>query len=115
MTNEDMLRHMRRMVDFQSCGDCELEHVCEQGEGCVFQTVREAVEKVPEWISPADRLPPAGVRVIIARVYEPGKPLRVEQAVYTAQQDWWKVFGANVKTKGVVGWMHMPEPPEVEA
>ena len=115
MTIERLKSYMRRMVDFQSCGDCELEHVCEQGEDCVFQTTWKALAKVPEWISPVDRLPPAGVRVIIARVYEPGKPLRVEQAVYTAQQDWWKVFGTNVKTKGVVGWMHMPDPPEADA
>lgn len=115
MSIERLKSYMRRMVDFQNCGDCELNTICEHGGECVFLTVREALEKVPEWISPADRLPPAGVRVIIARVYEPGKPLRVEQAVYTAQQDWWKVFGANVKTKGVVGWMKLPEPPEADA
>lgn len=65
----------------------------------------------PVWISPRDRLPKAGVRVIIARVYEPGAPMRVEQAIYTGT-DWWKIFGANLRTSSVAWWMPMPTPPE---
>ena len=29
--------------------------------------------------------------------------------------DWWHVYGTNVKSKNVLFWMPMPEPPEVEA
>ena len=107
------------MIDDQDCSSCALMNECGADVDCWFLQIKEFVKTAccpeGEWIAPSERMPKAGERVIIARVYEPGKPLRVEQAVYTAQQDWWKVFGANVKTKGVVGWMHMPEPPEVEA
>ena len=60
------------------------------------------------WIPVAEELPPIGERVIVARVYDPRVPLRVEQGVLTGC-GWWKVYGANVKR--VLFWMPMPEPP----
>lgn len=62
------------------------------------------------WISTKQILPEKNVPVLIARVYEKGKPLKVEQAWLTSA-GWWKVFGTNCK-KGVLYWMPMPEPPE---
>ena len=64
-----------------------------------------------EWISVKDRLPEQYERVIVARVYEKGKPLQVEQGMLTAG-GWWKVYGTNVKK--VSYWMPLPEPPEEE-
>lgn len=51
------------------------------------------------------------MRVIIARPYEQGQPLRVEQASYSVS-GWWRVYGTNVKR--VKYWMPMPEPPKEE-
>ena len=48
--------------------------------------------------------------MLIARVYEPGKPLKVEQATLLPD-GWWKVFGTNCKK--VEFWMPMPKAPEV--
>ena len=62
-----------------------------------------------KWISTAERLPEAGEIVIIARLYEKGRPMKVEQA-RMMRDGWWKVFGTNVKR--VPYWMPMPEPPE---
>ena len=65
-----------------------------------------------EWISVKDRLPKPYEGVILARVYEPGKPLKVEAGMLQ-QGGWWKVYGANVK-RGVLYWMPLPEPPKEE-
>ena len=65
---------------------------------------------VDPWIRTADRKPPFHERVLIARVYEPGKPLKVEQATLLPD-GWWKVFGTNCKK--VEYWMPMPKAPEV--
>jgi len=65
---------------------------------------------VQQWISVEEKLPEPGMRVIIARPYEPGQPLRVEQGCYSTN-GWWKVYGTNVKR--VKYWMPMPKPPEV--
>lgn len=63
-----------------------------------------------EWIRPEERMPEPFQRVIVAREYERGEPLRVEQGVWQGKAyGWWKVFGANVKK--VSYWMPMPEPP----
>ena len=64
------------------------------------------------WISTAKELPPIAKTVLIARVYEVGQPLRVEQAIRTPG-GWWKVFGTNLKK--VDFWAPLPEPPEVKA
>lgn len=61
------------------------------------------------WISTADALPPVGVKVIIARVFEVGQPLRVETGTRDIN-DWWRVYGTNVKR--VSYWMPLPLPPE---
>ena len=63
----------------------------------------------PGWISTKDRLPKPYQGVIVARVYEPGKPLRVEAGMLT-DKGWWKVYGTNCKK--VSYWMPLPEPPE---
>lgn len=65
-----------------------------------------------DWIKTSEELPEAYVPVLVARVYERGKPLRVEQG---QRQDggWWHVYGTNIKEKNVIYWMPMPEPPEV--
>ena len=62
-----------------------------------------------EWIRVEEKLPEPGVRVLIARPYEQGQPLRVEQASYSVS-GWWRVYGTNVKR--VKYWMPMPEPPQ---
>ena len=64
-----------------------------------------------EWIRTTERLPAVLQPVIVAREYEAGKPLKVEQG-RLMPDGWWKVFGAN--TKHVDYWMPMPEPPERE-
>ena len=64
-----------------------------------------------EWISTKDRLPKPYQGVIVARVSEIGKPLRVEAGMLTTD-GWWKVYGANVKK--VAYWMPLPEPPKEE-
>lgn len=63
-----------------------------------------------EWISPDERLPEEFQRVIIARVYDPGQPLRVEQAIYQPG-GWWKVYGTNCRK--IEAWRPMPAPPEI--
>ena len=64
-----------------------------------------------EWISPEERLPKIGERVLIAREYNPGEPPIVEQAILTPG-GWWKVWGTNCKR--IIAWRAMPDPPEVE-
>ena len=63
---------------------------------------------VDPWISTKDRKPPLYERVLIARVYEAGAPLKVEQATLLPD-GWWKVFGTNCKR--VDYWMPMPKAP----
>ena len=62
-----------------------------------------------EWISTKERLPEPYTPVIVARVYEKDKPLKIEQGMLTVN-GWWKVYGTNVKR--VLYWMPLPEPPE---
>ena len=62
-----------------------------------------------DWINTNEKLPEKFVPVIVARVYEKGKPLRVEQGMLTIN-GWWKVYGTNVKR--VSFWMPFPEPPK---
>ena len=69
------------------------------------------VKHMSEWISPEEQMPEPFQRVIVARIYERGEPLRVEQGMWT--NGWWKVYGANVRK--VSYWMPMPEPPDIQA
>lgn len=73
--------------------------------------LEDAAEKAEPsgWISTADALPPVGMKVIVARVFEVGQPLRVETGTRDIN-DWWRVYGTNVKR--VSYWMPLPEPPE---
>lgn len=80
-----------------------------------------------KWIKPSEALPELHKPVIIARIYDPTAPrnrwaagspdpndpphIVVEQA-HMELLGWWKVFGTRIKTKSVVAWMPMPEPPE---
>ena len=75
------------------------------------RAVRSELERRCCWIPTEYELPKLNAPVLIARVYEPGKPLKVEQAALT-ENGWWKVRGANVRCVGY--WMPMPEPPEIE-
>ena len=75
-----------------------------------IRELRGIPANMPGWICTEDRLPEIGKAVIIARVYEAGKPLKVEQAILQPR-GWWKVFGTNLKK--VPYWMPLPEPPEV--
>lgn len=115
MNYSDVFRNLRLMVEDQDCSSCALRQECGADVECWFLQIKNFVKltcrETGAWIHPTDRLPPAGERVIIARVYEKDAPLRVEQAVYTGN-DWWKVFGTNVKTRTVVAWTPMPDPPE---
>jgi len=63
------------------------------------------------WISTKERMPEHLKPVIVARIYEKGAPMKVEQG-YLQPGGWWKVYGTNVKR--VSYWMPMPEPPEEE-
>ena len=63
------------------------------------------------WISTEKELPPIAKAVLVARLYEAGQPLRVEQAILTPG-GWWKVYGTNCKK--VSFWAPLPAPPEVE-
>ena len=74
-----------------------------------IQTVRCVPWLDMDWISPSQRLPEIGQRVIICRQKEKGVPY-IEQATM-GPGGWWKVYGTNVKQ--VDFWMPMPEPPEV--
>lgn len=62
-----------------------------------------------KWTSTEDQLPKPYQGVIVARLYEAGKPLRVEAGMLTTY-GWWKVYGTNCKK--VSYWMPLPEPPE---
>ena len=73
--------------------------------------IRELQDDLPKWIPAADQIPKPYERVIVAREYEAGKPLKVEQGMLT-EGGWWRVYGTNVR-RGVLFWMPMPEAPEV--
>ena len=75
------------------------------------QAIRELQENLPKWIPAAEQIPKPYERVIVAREYEPGQPLKVEQGMLT-EGGWWKVYGTNVKR--ISYWMPMPEAPEME-
>lgn len=74
------------------------------------RTLMKKYEGGPFWLRPEEKKPPLYERVLIARVYEPGQPLKVEQATLLPD-GWWKVFGTNCKK--VEYWMPMPKAPEV--
>jgi len=76
-----------------------------------YRNVRPIEVVFGEWISTETCLPEFGKRVIVARPYEKGEPLRVEQG-YLDVSGWWRVYGTNCKR--VRYWMPMPEPPEEE-
>ena len=61
-----------------------------------------------EWVSVDDRLPDRFQPVIICREKNRGEYI-VEQGMRDVG-DWWKVYGT--RTKKVLCWMPMPEPPE---
>lgn len=65
-----------------------------------------------KWISTKDQMPEKYQQVIVARVYELGKPLMVETGMLR-DGGWWKVYGTNVKK--VSYWMPLPEPPKEES
>lgn len=60
------------------------------------------------WISVDDKLPDRFQPVIICREKNRGEYI-VEQGMRDIG-DWWKVYGT--RTKKVLYWMPMPEPPE---
>ena len=113
MNIEHLMKCMQRMVDFQSCEYCELEHVCEQGEECVFLDVREALQKVPTWIPVAERLPESGTRALVMR-FDFVTETPFYDLLWFDKGEWW-----NRRYTGdfaVTHWMPRPEPPEeVEA
>lgn len=67
-----------------------------------------------DWIKTSEKLPEPFVPVIVARIYKKGKPLKVEQGKLGIG-DWWHVYGTNIKSKNVLFWMPMSEPPEADA
>ena len=71
--------------------------------------IRELQDDLPKWIPATEQIPKPYERVIVAREYEPGKPLKVEQGMLT-EGGWWKVYGTNVKR--ISYWMQLPEAPE---
>lgn len=86
----------------------------------IFDLIQEATDAIEDlrielgvsgWIRPEDRLPEPRVHVLVARPYEAGQPLRVEQGSYSTN-GWWRVYGTNVKR--VKYWRPMPEPPKEE-
>ena len=60
------------------------------------------------WISVKDKLPPYGQSVIVCRPYREDQ-LKVEQGCRDLI-DWWLVYGT--RTKRVIHWMPLPEPPK---
>lgn len=75
--------------------------------------IREQEGSGQKWIPTSEQLPKPYEDIILARVYEPGKPLRIEAGMLK-EGGWWKVFGTNVR-RGVLYWMPMPAAPEEEA
>lgn len=61
------------------------------------------------WRDPVNDPPKKFVPVIVAREYEKGKPLRIEQGAADVN-GWWKVPGTRVKK--IVAWKPMPAAPE---
>ena len=112
-------------MDGNTCDDCPYKKTCDDDKGGArinleaADTIEALMKEVaqlragigPEWISTEDCLPEPHKPVIVARPYEKGKPLKVEQGYFDGT-GWWKVFGTNCKR--VPYWMPMPEPPEEE-
>lgn len=109
---ENLIKDLRFMFDRQDCSHCANARRCDNGK-CFLGDAANALEnlerRVPTWIDPEIQLPPMHTRVIVAREYEAGQPLRVEQGMYM-EGGWWKVYGTNVRK--VKRWMWMPLPPE---
>lgn len=108
MNIERLKRYMRRMVDFQNCGDCELNTVCEHGGECVFLTVREALAKVPEWVPVTERVPENDDHVLCCTQTKAGK----QNVVIGYWMDGMWRCGMN---SNVTHWMKLPGPPEADA
>ena len=64
---------------------------------------------VANWIDPKNRLPNPFQPVLVARMRQSDKSLRVEQGEKELGP-WWRVYGTRVKS--VVAWMPLPEPPK---
>ena len=116
MNIERLKSYMRRMVDFQNCGDCELNTVCEHGGECVFLTVREALAKVPEWIPVTERVPEVQMQDDDSRYGVSDVVLiwagDVKMVRYITDQGktWWIDSGGTGYWPTY--WMKLPEPPE---
>lgn len=63
------------------------------------------------WISTAERVPKAGVPVLVARRKTVLEPLVVEQGVRLPEGRW-KTFGHKFQPENVLYWMPLPEPPK---
>lgn len=132
MTAQEIITALRicandERADALSCKDCPYEKECDnQTGGAMLDRIaankieellkevcelREAAAGASEWIRTEERPPDPLRPVIVARIYEKGKPLKVEQGMLTVN-GWWKVYGTNVKK--VSYWMPMPQPPEEE-
>lgn len=72
-------------------------------------TPEQVRKSVRDWIPTSERLPRIGEVVIVARIKEIDKPMKVEQAILQSG-GWWKVYGTNIKK--VSYWMPLPAPPE---
>lgn len=94
----------------------EGEPACDAcGQSCLTQPRLEILDDAAAalsrfmWKDPAKEYPPLYKPVLVARVFEKGKPLKVEQG-YAAPNGWWRAYGTNVRR--VVAWMPLPEPPQ---
>lgn len=105
-----LMRELRSVAEELSSYADLMDNSARAMEDLLRDNEKLKAASVQQWISVEEKLPEPGMRVIIARPYEPGQPLRVEQGCYSTN-GWWKVYGTNVKR--VKYWMPMPEPPEV--
>ena len=105
-TKEELVQ---RLAEYENTGLTPMEIKGWDGLGG-YTVIPNGLERCSPWISTEDRLPETGELVIIARIYDMSKPMRVEQAILMPG-GWWKVHGTNLKK--VHYWMPLPEPPEV--
>ena len=119
MNIERLMRYMRRMVDFQTCSDCELCDSCRNGEECVFQAAWKALAKVPKWIPVEERLPEVQMQDDDSRYGVSDVVLiwagNVKMVRYITDQGktWWIDNGGS--SYWPTYWMKLPEPPEADA